>query len=95
MSTLYITEYNSTKGILPAEPEVTSQTVTVSGTTAQSAAFNTATNLVRITCDGICSVLFGTNPTATTAKRRMIAGQSEYFSVPQGQSYKVAAITNT
>lgn len=96
MSILYITEYTSfTTAGFPSEPEVASQTVTVSGTTAASSAFSTQTNLVRLQCDGICSVLFGTAPTATTSKRRMTAGQTEYFTVPPGQLYKVAAITNT
>lgn len=97
MSSLYVTEFNADPrmSLNPREPEITTQVVTVSGTTAQSAAFNASTNLVRLHCDGICSVLFGTNPTATTAKRRLIAGQTDYVSVPAGQSFKVAAITNT
>lgn len=100
MSTLYITEYSAV-GVInghvvptPIEPGA-DQTVTVSGTSAASTAFATSTQLVRLHCDGICSVLFGTAPTATTAKRRMIAGQTEYFFVPPGAAYKVAAITNT
>lgn len=97
MSTLYITELNTP--VLDTsvinQPEITSQTVTVSGATAASAAFQTQTSVVRIHCDGICSVKFGLAPTATTANMRMVAGQTEYFHVAQGSALKVAAITNT
>lgn len=97
MSTLYITELNTP--VLDTsvinQPEVASQTVTVSGTTAASAAFQTQTNVIRIQCDGICSVKFGLAPTATTGNMRMTAGQTEYFHIPQGGAFKVAAITNT
>jgi hypothetical protein len=99
MATLYVTEFNSPNiGVNPnqlgVQAPVAEQTVTFT-TTTQSNAFNPGTNLVRIHPDGICSIEFGTNPTATTAKARMTAGSTEYFVVPQGQSYKVAAVTNT
>ena len=51
MSTLYITELNLTNinnANFTCQPEVASQTVTVSGTTAASSAFATNTNLVRL-----------------------------------------------
>lgn len=100
MATLYIAEYadafNSGGKIqVAAEPVNTEQTVAIAGASAQSAAFQSNTKLVRIATDVICSILFGTNPTATTAKKRMAADQVEYFAVPQGQSYKVAVISNT
>jgi hypothetical protein len=60
-----------------------------------SSAFNAATTYVRIHTDAICSISFGTAPTATTSTMRMVAGQTEYFAVPVGRSFKVAAITNT
>ena len=99
MATLYVTEFNAPNvfmhpNSLGMQPPVAEQNVTFT-TTTQSAAFNNSTNLVRIHTDGICSIEFGTNPTATTAKARMVAGATEYFIVPQGQSYKVAAVTNT
>jgi hypothetical protein len=102
MATLYIAEFERTASspdgrfsaqIAEAAP-VAEQAVTFS-TTTQSAAFNVATRFVRIHTDAICSIAFGTNPTATTAKMRMVAGATEYFSVPRGESYKVAAVTNT
>ncbi len=99
MAILYVTEFSNSNLLsnpqqIPAQPPVAEQAVTFT-TTTQSAAFNTNTNLVRLQSDGICSIAFGTNPTATTAKMRMVAGASEYFVVPQGQVYKVAAVTNT
>jgi len=48
---------------------------------------------VRLHADSVCSVLFGTNPTATTANARMAAGQTEYFGVAPGM--KVSVIANT
>lgn len=97
MGILYITEF-STRGILSptmaTEPPVAEQTVTYS-TSTSSNAFNPDTILVCIHTDSICSIEFGTNPTATTTTRRMAANQTEYFEVPRGLGYKVAAITNT
>lgn len=100
MATLYITEYIDIMHApgevqIGVEPEVTTQTVSISGSSASSSAFNGATRFVRVHTDAICSILFGTAPTATASKRRMAANQTEYFGVPQGLSYKVAVITNT
>ena len=71
------------------------QTVAIGGASTQSAAFNARTQVVRIHTDSICSIKFGTNPTATTTTARMIAGQTEYFAVPMGAGYKVAVISNS
>lgn len=99
MTTLYITEYannpNSGQTMYPAEPANATQTVALSGSSASSNAFATNTTMVRLESDSVCSVIFGTSPTATTSHPRMAAGAYEYRYVPQGQSYKVAAITNT
>jgi len=99
MAKLYITEYGATitpsAPDLVAEPVIVDQTPVTYSTSTQSAAFSNLTTIVRLHTDSICSVAFGTNPTATTSNRRMAANQTEYFVVPQGLSYKVAAITNT
>lgn len=100
MATLYVSEYADVGrygGLIPvgAEPSVADQTVTFTATPGQSAAFKNNTTMVRIHTDGICSILFGANPTAATTNKRLTAGQTEYFVVPTGQSYKVSAITNT
>ncbi len=100
MATLYISEYSAAgmtggPGLLQAavEPGVTTQAVAIGGVSAQSAAFGATTRFVRLHTDAICSIAFGTSPTATTAKARMAANQTEYFAVKP--SDKVAVISNT
>lgn len=102
MSVLYISEYVDAPLVNPGqaipvgiEPAVAQQHFTVSGTSAQSALFNAKTKFVRIHTDGIVSLKFGTNPTAVTTELRLAANQTEYFGVPEGGLYMVAAITNT
>lgn len=101
MAVLYITEYAELPvgpagrvGQMPMEPPLAEQTVAI-GAAAASAAFNASTRFVRIHCDAICSVEFGTAPTATTSTGRMAANQTEYRAVPLGRSYKVSVISNT
>ena len=104
MAVLYVTEY-SKQGFdnffrnvainAAMEPPVANQVVAIGGGSTQSSAFNANTWIVRIHTDAICSIEFGTNPSATTTTRRMGAGATEYFAVPVGLSYKVAVITNT
>ena len=101
MTTLYISEFadfgrsTTETGQVAAQPPTNEQTVSLSGTSAASSAFKNNTRLVRLHTDSICSIEFGTAPTATTSTARMAANQTEYFTIPAGQSYKVAAITNT
>jgi len=100
MSTMYISEYPDVGrlgGIIPvgAEPS-TDQIVTFTATHGESTAFKANTSMVRVHVDGIASILFGTNPVAVAnTNKRMTAGQTEYFTVPQGQGYKVSAVTST
>ena len=98
MSILQITEYkevgNEITGIrLPVaqEPFLAVQQITISGTTAQSAAFNAETRYIRISGDVAFRFRVGANPTALTTDTRMIADSAEYFGVLPGQ--KIAAIT--
>ena len=98
MATLYIEEFSAgnAPGVpLPVgrQPAATTQTVSIGGVSAQSAAFGSTTRFVRLHTDAICSYLFGSNPTATTSKPRMAANQTEYFAVEPGA--KVAVISNT
>ena len=100
MATLYISEYaevrrNPAGGINPVvlEPPLAEQTVALSGTSAQSSAFGANTRFIRVHTDAICSILVGSNPTATTAKKRLPADHTEYFEVTPGD--KIAGITNT
>lgn len=94
MAKLYVTEYrqDAYDAPLPVEPALADQVITFS-TNTQSAAFNAATRMVRIVADGICSVAFGANPTATTSNSRMAAGVERILKVQPG--HKVAVITNT
>lgn len=102
MAVLYITEYadlaqmpDQTRHEMPQEPALVDQTVAIGGASTASLAFGNSTRFVRLHSDAICSILFGTAPTATATKGRMAANQTEYRGVPQGASYKVAVITNT
>ena len=102
MATLYISEFTSTSvdhgrgGSAAYQPASFEQTITpIDGTPRQSSAFNAVTRMVRLHTDAICSIKFGTNPTAATTNARMAAGQTEYFQVPETGTYKVSVIANT
>ena len=99
MATLFITGFaqegiDALGRVVPAvrQPPVAEQTVTIGASSAQSAALNDNTTIVRLHTDSACHVSFGSNPTATTSNMRMGAGQTEYFIVPAGSSLKVAVI---
>lgn len=103
MAVLYITEYgllgnlNGVAAQAPLEPAITTQTVSIGGSSAQSSAFNAQTSMVRLHTDSICSILFGTTSTATatTSTPRMAANQTEYFAINKGASLLVAVISNS
>jgi hypothetical protein len=65
----------------------------ISGSSGQSLATRKATKFIRLHTDAICSVSFGSNPTATTSNRRMAANQTEFFAIKGGN--KVAVISNS
>lgn len=99
MSTAYITEFADwpTQGNLTvakwSSRTVEQTPVTVSGTSAQSAAFGANTRYILWTCDGIHSWTIGSNPTATTSKMRFAADTIYHIEVQPGD--KIAFITNT
>lgn len=101
MALVYITEYSimarDEKGIavpVPVEPALVDQTpVAISGSSVQSAAFNADTKFVRIHTDAVCSIKFGSNPTASANSQRLGANDTQYYGVQPG--HKVAVITNT
>ncbi len=101
MAKIYITEYARqtvdarTNLPTPEEPPVATQVVTYTGTAAASAAFNAETRFISYHSDGICSVAFGTAPTATTDHPRKAAGVDYFAGIPAGQAYKLSAIVNT
>lgn len=101
MATAYLREYanltiTSNAAVqAPAEPGVADQTVSTSGTSAQSSAFNANTTLVAIAtpaAQAVCCA-FGTNPTATTSSLRLAANGLFFFGVKPG--HKVALIDVT
>jgi hypothetical protein len=97
---LYISEYTApgvARGLviqIGQESSFDSVTTDFTSAAVQSGAFQSSTNLVRLWCNVQCSVLFGTNPTATNANKPLAALTPEYFAVPQGQSFKVSVHTN-
>lgn len=100
MAKLYVQEYAKAAGddmgkLVQAgqEPALASQTVAIGGSSVQSVAFNTRTKFVCLSTDVICSVKFGTNPTAATSDRRLPADDTHYYGVQGG--HKVAVISNT
>lgn len=95
MATLWITEFSNlgtTKSgnntvQAPFVPGVAEQAITISGTSAQSAAFNTNTRFVMLHTDTACYLAWGSNPTATTYQL-MAADETRFYSV--NPSIKVA-----
>lgn len=101
MATLYISEFNligQQQGVVVPvvdQPSLADQTVAIGGGSVQSSAFQSTTAYVMLSADSVCSIAFGTNPTATTSNMRLPANVPIFFHVPPGQSFKVAAISNT
>lgn len=78
-----------------AEPGLADQTVTTSGTSAQSNAFNANTQLIAISTPAAQAVacVFGSNPTALVSSLRLPANSIVFFGVKPG--HKVALIDVT
>jgi hypothetical protein len=99
MAKLYITEHEFPRYFLGSpipvlkSPPLVSQTVAIAGASAQSSAFNASTKIIAVHTDAICSIEFGSNPTATANSRRLAANSTEYFEVDAAT--KIAVITNT
>lgn len=99
MAKVYITEHTHSRivqgGLVPVVqmPPLASQVVAIGGASVQSAAFDAKTAIIAVHTDAICSVEFGSNPTATANSRRLAANSTEYFQVDPGA--KIAVITNT
>lgn len=71
----------------------TFQTISFTGTSGQSSAFQAGTTLIRVVSDVACFIAFGSNPTASSSTLFLPAGIVEYFGVLPGT--KVAAIQST
>ena len=91
MASLYITEFVDGAGALQAAqmPPQAEQKLTISGTSAASAAI--AAKVVRVHTDTACHVAFGASPTATVSNLRMPADSTEYFGVTAGHKIAVVA----
>lgn len=101
MATAYIREYAdlavtfSKVAQAPAEPAIADQTVTTSGTSAQSAAFNANTRLIAVSTPAAQAVCigFGANPTATTSMLRLPSNSVFFFGVVPGQKAALIDVT--
>lgn len=100
MAILYISEYarsgislNGQALAAGEEPALVTQILGIGTSSITSSSFNVNTKFIRIHADAICSFAIGESPQATTAKARLAANQTEYFSVFPG--HKIAVITNT
>ncbi len=101
MAKLYITEFSDFARLQNAGAQpwgalqsmIGDQTPISFSTSTQSVAFNAATRFIRVHTDAICSIAYGSNPTATTGNMRLAAGQTEYFAVKGGDM--LAVVSNT
>ena len=92
MGTVNIAAFSQIESDIQAAyaPELLSENVTSSGTSAQSSAMPDKASIVRIATDTTVRINFGANPTATSAGIRLLADTMEYFTVLPGT--KVAVI---
>lgn len=97
---VYVTEYarlardgNNFHVAAGAEPAVANQLRTVSGASAQTAAFNEQTAFVMVHTTEIVCLAFGADPTAVTTAHRVAAGETRFYGVNAGD--KLAAIVGT
>lgn len=101
MAFLYVTEYptmaTNANGVIQTakEPETLTQKLAIGAGSVASSNFQAGTKIVRLHTDAVCSVLFGVNPTATAANRRLAANQTEFVDVTGLPNFAVAVITNT
>ena len=86
-------DVDAPKGAMQAaQNPLVSNSITLSGSNQQSAAFNASTRLVRVVATVAAYVAFGSNPDATASPRvYMAAGSTDYFAVEPGQ--KIAGVT--
>lgn len=95
MAKLFITEFASVyqgRMIIPQTPGYNQPPLAI-GTEVDSLAFKETTRVVRVHTDAICSIAFGSSPTASVDTMRLAANQTEYFAVNPGE--KLSVISNT
>lgn len=93
MTTTYLAKDHFNHAIQALAPSTT-QTVTISGTSAATAnALSKETVVIRVLATTACFINIGTDtPTATTANTPISANIPEYFRVNGNQTIKVAGI---
>jgi hypothetical protein len=96
---LFITEYSNLSRDIGSnfiaagmEPSIADSSMTLSGTSAQSALFNAGTAFVMVHAQEPACLAWGTSPTAVTTKQRMAAGETRFVGIPPGKSFRLAAI---
>ena len=97
---LHITEYESVGFDIynrsipaPLEPPITDQAMSITGSSTQSSTLNTLTRICRLHTTANCYIQVGTNPTASSSTRRMVADSTEYIAIPPNVSLKIAVMT--
>ncbi len=103
MATAYLREYanisRTTAAQAPDEPALADQTITTSGTTAASAAFNASTHLLAISTPAAqaVGVQFSATPGAATAavagSLRLPANSVFFFAVRPGDKVSLIDVT--
>lgn len=100
MSTFYIAQFdnmpnaaNSAVVMAPHYPPLNEQTLTISGSSAQSTPMVIGARYAQLSTDAVCSFAVGVNPVATTANSRMAANETRFIGVDPGQI--IAVISNT
>lgn len=103
MASLYVAEYaslpvsglgESKSQCLPTPPLV-EQKLAISTSSNASATFSSQTNLVVVTTDQTCSVVFSaTNPTASTSNQRIAANEPPRYFIVQ-PSTQLAVVSNS
>ena len=96
MAKLFITEFQYLEnandiGGVPQAARLpgTTQVVTYTTASVQSAVFAATTRFVRLASDAPCCLAYGSNPTATTSGMRLPSEAVEYFGVTPGQRLAV------
>lgn len=101
MATVYITEFSAPSGGLQIArlPPIATRTLTpTTSGVVSTAAFDNATDLIRVHTDGIVSVAIVASTTSLAAitDPRMAASQTEYFYIrPGNTTQRISVITNT
>jgi hypothetical protein len=98
MATLNVTEFAEVEGARGQRVPLVSGSAAISNnvtftTSTASDAFDATTGVVRVVADAACYIMFGTDPTAASGDIYLPANSVEYFAVPVGLDYKVAAVT--